>query len=60
MYILAWTLNHGNNNLEDIFVLHADLADAQAEYKHLCETEEFLHCAAVSKVITATEPHWED
>jgi len=60
MYILAWTLNHGQNDIEDFFTLHENLKLAQDEYDHLCKTEELLHCAAISKIVRATEPHWEE
>lgn len=59
MILLAWTINHGNNNLSDHYALYETLEEAKREYTCLCEAEENLHCAAISKVLEATEPHWE-
>ena len=58
MYITCWTVNNGNNNMEDFFTLHESEGEAMTQYQVLCETVEDLHCAAVSKVTYATEPHW--
>jgi len=68
MYTVCWTINKGNNDLEDFFTLHESEGEAMAQYQVLCETVEdlhgrqqnYLHCAAVSKVKYATEPHWVD
>jgi hypothetical protein len=60
MYILAWTINHGQNDLEDFFSLYENLDLARKEYEHMRKTEDLLHCAAISKVVLATEPHWEE
>lgn len=60
MYITCWTINNGNNNMEDFFMLYTNLFEATAEYDRLCANEEKLHCAAVSMVMKATEPHWMD
>jgi hypothetical protein len=44
--------------MEDFFMLYTDLFEATVKYDYLCANEENLHCAAVSMVMKATEPHW--
>jgi len=58
MYMVSYTLNHGGNNLEDIFVLIEDQAAADHYVKHTLLPLDHLHCWAVSKVLSASEPHW--
>ena len=58
MFITCWTINHGNNVLEDHYDLHETEMQAVKNYNHLLETEDRLLCAAVSEVKTALDPHW--
>ena len=60
MFVTMWTLNHGNNILQDMYELHETEAEAMAQFQLLCENESNLHCAAVSEVTYATEPHWTE
>lgn len=57
MYILSWTVNHGQNNLEDHYILFDSREDAESCVASLMERDD-LHCWAVSKVLSASEPHW--
>jgi hypothetical protein len=60
MFLLAWTINHGQNRLEDFFTLHESEKHANANYRDLIRGQDKLHCAAVSKITEATEPQWID
>ena len=59
MYLMAYTLNHGNNNLEDVWMIYEDRASANEDYKWALDQEN-LHCAALTKIVDATEPHWTE
>lgn len=59
MFITAWTINKGGNDLPDAFTVSDDLAIARAFYRDACG-KHGLHCAAIAQVIEATEPHWMD
>jgi len=58
MYIVSWTVNYGENNLEDLFLLFETEDEADSFVKeNLCPLDH-LHCWAVSKVLSASEPDW--
>lgn len=59
-YIVAYTLNHGNNDLEDVWMVYEDRESADKAYWTALEEHDNLHCAAVTQVLDATEPHWMD
>ena len=59
MYLLAWSVNHGMNDIDDFYILCETQREAELEMLRLQETDYSLHCAAISKVIKATEPQWE-
>ena len=58
MFITCWTINHGNNVLEDHYDLHDTEPQAVKNYNHILNSVDNLLCASVSKVTHATEPHW--
>jgi|DEB0MinimDraft_10_1074344.scaffolds.fasta_scaffold224742_2 hypothetical protein len=57
MYIVSWTVNHGLNMLDDYYALFDSREAAESGIASLMEHED-LHCWAVSKVLSASEPHW--
>lgn len=57
MWVLAWTLNLGGNELPDYWIIHETEAQAMAAYRDLLQLDN-LHCASVAPVKVATEPHW--
>ena len=59
MKLLAWTLNRGNNDLEDFYSIHDTEAEAR-EYldQQLKEDGEIMHMWAISDILSASEPHW--
>ena len=60
MNILAWSINHGDNNIEDFFTLHSTQADAQEALQQVQEQESDLYCWAITDVLDASEPHWTE
>lgn len=60
MNILAWSINHGDNNIEDFFTLHSTAADAQEALQQVQEQENDLYCWAITDVLDASEPHWTE
>ena len=58
MYIVSWTVNYGQNNLEDLFLLFETEAEADSFVKENLYPLDQLYCWAVSKVLSASEPHW--
>lgn len=57
MWVVAWTINHGENNLTDHFELAEGFPQAVSRYLALLEIEN-LHNACYAAIIGATEPHW--
>lgn len=57
MYIFSWTVNHGQDNLEDLYILFDSREDAESCVARWMERDD-LHCWAVSEVLSASEPHW--
>lgn len=51
------TLNWGNNDLQEIWGVHADEATARTAYDEALQLDN-LHCACIGPIIAATEPHW--
>jgi hypothetical protein len=60
MYILAWSINHGDNDIEDFFILCHTQREAEMELETMQACVDGLHCAAIAKVVEATEPQWMD
>lgn len=56
-YLVAWSINHGQNNITDHWIVAETLEEAQASYEHAL-TLDRLHCAAVAQISAATDPHW--
>ncbi len=60
MWIVCYTIYCRENDLyEDHFEVIEDKAEAQNRYRALLKLKD-LYCAAISRVVEATEPHWED
>jgi hypothetical protein len=57
-YIVTWTLTQEYMH-EDCYVVCEDFAEAVKSYEML-RNEEGVWCAALTKVMDATEPHWMD
>jgi len=59
MKLLAWTLNRGEDDLEDFYSIHNDMTEAR-EYldQQLKEDGEIMHMWAISEIMDASEPHW--
>jgi hypothetical protein len=57
MLIVSHTLYDGTNHPTDDFELFEFEDEARAAYNALTERED-VYCAAISRVIRATEPHW--
>lgn len=45
--------------MADHYALYETFEKAKRKYDKLCQSETNLHCAAITKVLEATEPHWE-
>ena len=58
MYLCAYTLNHGGNNLEDIFLIFETRAEAGRFVEQTLLPMDILHCWAVAQITAASEPHW--
>ena len=58
MKLLAWTLNHGENNMEDFYVVHETQAEADEHLRELRLTENNLFLYAIADITVASEPHW--
>ncbi len=57
MYLVAWSENHGNNDIRDYWIVAETREQADAEAKKL-EGLNKLHCWAVAQIADASEPHW--
>lgn len=60
MWIVAWTINHGRNNLVDHWLTVEDKAAATREIQKLIRTESNLHCYAAAPITIGSEPHYTD
>jgi hypothetical protein len=59
VFLIAWTLNYGDNDLRDFWGVEADELTANNLLAfHM--THDKFHCGAVAKITTATEPQWMD
>jgi hypothetical protein len=59
MWLVAWTLNRGGNDLPDFWVIRETEHEARTQYAHVL-TLDNLHCAAMAPIAEATEPHWTE
>lgn len=60
MWIVAWTINLGNNNLPDYWIVVDTEAEAEAEVEALIEAEDNLHCWAIAPIKRGSEPHFTE
>lgn len=58
MFMTCWTLDLGDNAFEDFYQLHETEDEATKHFDLLHHLNDNLFCAAVTKVMTATEPQW--
>jgi len=61
-YIVVWTVQTelaDRYEYEDFYVVYGDEDTAQKGFRLLLE-EESVWCAAITKVVDATEPQWLD
>lgn len=56
-YVVVWTLQHEIDVYEDFYVVYGDEPYAQRAFRLLLN-EDKVWCAAITKVVDATEPHW--
>lgn len=59
MWIIAWTINRGGNDLVDYWIVAADEEEARRVYDKKLGLDR-LHCACIAPINTATEPHWTE
>ena len=62
MYLLAWTVRKefaNRDEYEDHYEVYSGIETAQKAFRLLLE-EGVVWCAAITKVMDATEPHWMD
>lgn len=57
MFFVSYTLNHGDNNLTDHWLVVETAKDAAMEMEALKDLGD-LHCAAWGPIHGATEPQW--
>lgn len=57
-HIVSWAINHGNNNIEDFWMIHSTEAEARQQLETLIATEDNLWCWAISRPVEVSEPHW--
>lgn len=57
-HILSWSINHGDNRIEDFWMLQSDLNDAQHCLVGVVWNLPNLHCWAISLPVSTSEPHW--
>ena len=58
MYLCAYTLNYGNDHLEDIFLTFETRAEAGRFVEEKLYPLDHLHCWAVAEITAASEPQW--
>lgn len=56
-WIVAYTINHGNNHLEERWDIYATRKEAAEAYGFLLLADN-VHNAAYGQMKDATEPHW--
>ena len=56
-WIVAYSINHGSNDITDHWTVHATENEARSNYDAAWALEN-VHCATVARMIDATEPHW--
>jgi hypothetical protein len=59
MQLVAWTVNHGGNDIEDHYTIHETAEDAARHFQTVLGLDN-CHCAALGSVTDATEPQWLD
>jgi len=61
-YVVVWTVQTelaDRYEYEDFYSVFDDFAGATKSYDML-RSEDFVWCAAITRVMDATEPHWLD
>ena len=58
MWILAWSMNFGRNEIEDYWIICEDEKAARRECDKLL-ADPRLHCWAIAPITRASDPHWE-
>lgn len=58
MWIVAWSINHGNNEIDDHWIVVEIQAEALDEIGRLKDTQENLWVWAIAPCNYASEPHW--
>lgn len=59
MWIMAWTENHGNNDMRDFWKVCETQDEARLSYNEQMLNEK-LHCAAYGPITCGTEPHYTE
>jgi hypothetical protein len=60
MWIMAYTINHGGNDLRDYFTVYETEQEARDAFAMLVANDDTVHCACVAPIADATEPHWSE
>lgn len=60
MWVFAYTVNHGNNDLTDHWAVHQTEEEARADLEEISRTEARLFCWAICKITEGSEPHYSD
>lgn len=58
MWMLAWTINSGGNDLVDHWTVHETLKEAEGALAGIAD-DPHLHCWAIAPITAASEYHWE-
>jgi hypothetical protein len=56
-WAIFWTVNNGDNDLPDYYVIEESEADARARLAKVIDETENLHCAGCGPIMESTE-HW--
>lgn len=57
MFVTAWTVDRGQNDFRDYFLVFDTIDEARSEAVRL-SGEPDVYCWAVMNVLDASEPHW--
>jgi len=60
MKLLAWSVNNGDNDIQDYYIVCDDLEEAKAQAFDIIFKTKNLHCWAISDIIHASEAHWTE
>jgi hypothetical protein len=59
MHLVAWSENHGNNDIRDYWIVVDTREEADAEAAKLQKLNK-LHCWAVAPIVSGSDPDWTE